>query len=329
MNAWDEDEPVEAKIISASVERAQKKVELNHFESRKHVLQYDDVMNIQREKIYGERRRALMGQNMRETALGMARDAALAKADESTPRALRREEWDTHKLYADLTRLFGSAMLARHLRADDLHNARTRDEVDAKILEAVEAIYAEREETLGEETMRGLERWQVMKSIDEYWMEHLAEMDYLRDAIWQEGYAQKEPVGVYRSEGFALFNKMLNEIRREVTESLFSMQLDEAGSTPGTSNPFADMDLQMLNEERLTPALPGDDDSLDDGAVLNKDADGDERERVLVQQSGAASQSQPLMATIEAGSTPNAHGDTSKMTRAERRKAERDAKKKK
>jgi hypothetical protein len=331
MNAWDEDEPVEAKIISASVERAQKKVELNHFESRKHVLQYDDVMNVQREKIYGERRRALMGQNMRETALGMAREAAIAKADESTPRALRREEWDTHKLYADLTRLFGSAMIARHLRAEELHSTRTRDEVDAKILEAVEAAYAEREAALGEETMRGFERWQVMKSIDEYWMEHLAEMDYLRDAIWQEGYAQKEPVGVYRSEGFALFSKMLNEIRREVTESLFSMELDGAGSTSSANNmmnEFAGMDLQMLNEDRLTPALPGDADGLDDGAQLNKDADGNERERVLVQQSGASSQSQPLVATIEDGSTPSAVG-TSSMTRAERRKAERDAKKRK
>jgi preprotein translocase subunit SecA len=332
MNAWDEDEPVEAKIISASVERAQKKVELNHFESRKHVLQYDDVMNVQREKIYGERRRALMGQNMRETALGMARDAAIAKADESTPRALRREEWDTHKLYADLTRLFGSALLARHLRADELHNTRTRDEVDALIIAAVEAAYAEREAALGEETMRGFERWQVMKSIDEYWMEHLAEMDYLRDAIWQEGYAQKEPVGVYRQEGFALFSKMLNEIRREVTESLFSMQLDEGGSTHGTANAmneFAGMDLQMLSEDRLTPALPGDADGLDDGAQLDKDADGDERERVLVQQSdGAGSPAQPLMATIQDGSTPGASGDAS-MTRAERRKAERDAKKRK
>src|SRR5690606_4722013 len=112
LNKWDEDEPVEAKIISASVERAQKKVELNHFEGRKHVLQYDDVMNIQREKIYGERRRALMGQNMRETALGMAHEAALAVAEKHAPRDLRREEWDTHKLYAGLAHLLGSAMLA-------------------------------------------------------------------------------------------------------------------------------------------------------------------------------------------------------------------------
>src|SRR5690606_10824617 len=148
LNKWVEDEPVEAKIISASVERAQKKVELNHFESRKHVLQYDDVMNIQREKIYGERRRALMGQNMRETAIGMAHEAAFAEADKHTPRALRREEWDTHKLYAGLTRLFGSALIARHLRADELHEARSRDEVDAFIRNAVEACYTEREAAL-------------------------------------------------------------------------------------------------------------------------------------------------------------------------------------
>jgi len=304
LNKWDEDEPVEAKIISASVERAQKKVELNHFEGRKHVLQYDDVMNIQREKIYGERRRALVGQNMRETALGMTHEAALAVAEKHAPKALRREEWDTHKLYAGLAHLFGSALLARHLRADDLHEAHNRDEIDAKIGAAVEAAYSEREAALGEETMRGFERWQVMKSIDEYWMEHLAEMDYLRDAIWQEGYAQKEPIGVYRQEGYELFNKMLGEIRREVTENLFGMQLGEPVSNL-VEDDLSGIDISTLNEERLVPALAGDVDGLDDGAVLNKSADGQANDRVVVQQSNAP------------------------LSRSERRKAERDSKKKK
>ncbi len=109
---WDEDEPVEAKLISKSIERAQKKVELNHFESRKHVLQYDDVMNVQREVIYRERRRALMGGDLHETVLDMAQKAAVAEAEKYCPREVKPEEWDTHKLYATYAKMFGAHAFA-------------------------------------------------------------------------------------------------------------------------------------------------------------------------------------------------------------------------
>ena len=308
LKQWDEDEPVEAKIISASVERAQKKVELNHFESRKNVLQYDDVMNMQREVIYRERRRALFGEDLRDTVLDMNQRAAIDEADKHCPKGLRREEWDTHKLFAGLTRLFGSALIARHLRADELHASKDRQEIDDRIAEAVGACYTDRENAVSADTMRGFERWQVMRSIDEYWMEHLAEMDYLRDAIWQEGYAQKEPIGVYRQEGFALFSKMLGEIRREVTENLFSMQLGDSQASVELDE-YSGPSLQMLSKERLVPALAGgDSDGLDDGAQFDKDADGGEGERVTVQQ--------------------GERGGAATMSRAQRRKAERDAKKK-
>ena len=97
LKSWDEDEPVEAGIISKQIERAQKKVELNHFEGRKHVLQYDDVMNVQREVIYRERRRALQGADIRDTVVDMAQKAAITQADTHAPRAVRSEEWDTRK----------------------------------------------------------------------------------------------------------------------------------------------------------------------------------------------------------------------------------------
>ncbi|MBV9469965.1 MAG: hypothetical protein JOZ57_12040, partial [Abitibacteriaceae bacterium] len=236
LNAWDEDEAVEHSWISKSIERAQKKVELNHFESRKHVLQYDDVMNVQREVIYRERRRALMGGDLRDTVLDMAQQAAIAEAEKHCPREVRPEEWDAHKLYTGLSRLFGAGLLTKHLKSEDLEQMEwvsLAGEVedlefnrDLRLRDMVAEIYTEREEQMGADAMRNLERWQVTRSIDDHWMEHLAEMDYLRDAIWQEGYAQKEPIGVYRQEGFALFQKMLGEIRREVTESIFSMPIE-------------------------------------------------------------------------------------------------------
>ncbi len=119
------------------------------------------------------------------------------------------------------------------------------------LYEVVEELYQDREKLVGEETMRALERWQVTRSIDDHWMEHLAEMDYLRDAIWQEGYAQKDPVHVYRQEGHSLFHKMLGEIRKEVAEGIFDADI-------GAPAPqmYAGPDLFGMQEDRVTTTLP-------------------------------------------------------------------------
>jgi len=283
LNKWDEDEAVEHPMISKSVERAQKKVELNHFEGRKNVLQYDDVMNVQREVIYRERRRALLGGDLRDTVLDMAQQAALGEAEKHCPRAVRADEWDTHKLYTGLGRLFGATSLHHHLNQEELAQITNRNEMDDKLKEVAESCYNEREEQMGEENLRSLEAWQVTRSIDEYWMEHLAEMDYLRDAIWQEGYAQKEPIGVYRQEGFALFQKMQDEIRREVTEAIFSTQNDMTLDALAYGGP----ELSELHEARLVQMLPMDDGGIEDGVQLDKDADGDDEdnEEILVSSS--------------------------------------------
>ncbi len=292
LNAWDEDEAVEHSMISKSIERAQKKVELNHFESRKHVLQYDDVMNVQREVIYRERRRALMGGDLRDTVLDMAQQAAVAEVEKFCPRLVRPEEWEPQKAYAGLGRLLGASLVGKHLKVEDLTDMHwmqlKSDDLMAQELfdvtlhdsrslyEVVGEIYTEREAQLGEPTLRNLERWQVTRSIDEHWMEHLAEMDYLRDAIWQEGYAQKEPIGVYRQEGFALFQKMLGEIRREVTESIFSFQ-----AQPQVQQSYAGPQMLGMQEGVLTQTLPMDN-LTDDGAQLDKDADGDDEDEPVV-----------------------------------------------
>jgi preprotein translocase subunit SecA len=164
------------------------------------------------------------------------------------------------------------------LHADELSALRSREEMDDLLNETVAKLYEEHENQVGAEYVRGLERWLVTRNIDEYWMEHLAEMDYLREAIWQEGYAQKEPIGVYRQEGFALFQKMLGEIRREVTEGIFSSQ-----NEPQPLD-FGAIDMGELQEGRLIEALGYEDDGMDDGVMLNKSADGDGDVQVLVRQ---------------------------------------------
>ena len=293
LKSWDEDEPVEAGIISKQIERAQKKVELNHFEGRKHVLQYDDVMNVQREVIYRERRRALQGADIRDTVVDMAQKAAITEADKHCPRDVRSEEWDTRKLYLGLGRLFGLAAIKAHIADDEALEEASWQELPDNALgnpsydlilrdgrglnEIVEKLYQDREHALGTDQTRGLERWQVMRSIDEHWMEHLAEMDYLRDAIWQQGYAQREPIGVYRQEGFTLFQKMLGEIRREVTEAIFAYDV------PDFEHEDASPELGEMVEARLVDAFAGDD-GLDDGALLAKDADGEDNDLVMTTQ---------------------------------------------
>jgi preprotein translocase subunit SecA len=291
LKSWDEDEPVEAGVITKQIERAQKKVELNHFEGRKQTLQYDDVMNVQREVVYRERRRALQGEDIRDTVVDMATKAALAEAEKHAPRDVRSEEWDTRKLYLGLGRLFGLSSIRAHVKEEELEDARWVERAGnalgnpdydfvlpsgAGLFEIVEKLYEERENALGTDQVRGLERWQVMRSIDEHWMEHLAEMDYLRDAIWQQGYAQKEPIGVYRQEGFGLFQKMLGEIRREVTEAIFAYDI------PDFEHEEASPELGQLMEARLIDAFPSDD-GMEDGFQPDKDADGEDGSLVINQ----------------------------------------------
>ncbi len=314
LKTWDEDEPVEAGVITKQIERAQKKVELNHFEGRKQTLQYDDVMNVQREVVYRERRRALQGEDIRDTVVDMATKAALAEAEKHCPRDVRPEEWDARKLYLGLGRLFGLAAIKHHVSEEQLEAGRWVERPGNAIgapdydfvlasgdglFEMVEKLYEERENQLGTDSVRGLERWQVMKSIDEHWMEHLAEMDYLRDAIWQQGYAQKEPIGVYRQEGFELFQKMLGEIRREVTEAIFAYDI------PDYEHLDASPEMGELMEARLVDAFPGDD-GLDDGFQPEKDADGEGFDPLDIHQHSR-------------GGTPGAGNPDAPMNRAARR----------
>ena len=144
LKSWDEDEPVEAGIISKQIERAQKKVELNHFEGRKHVLQYDDVMNVQREVIYRERRRALQGADIRDTVVDMAQKAAIAEADKNAPRDVRSEEWDTRKLYLGLGKLFGLAALKAQLEEEALEDAQWHELPDNSAGQSVLRFHSQR-----------------------------------------------------------------------------------------------------------------------------------------------------------------------------------------
>lgn len=222
MDRWPEDEPVEARIVSKSIERAQKKVELNNFEMRKQVLQYDDVMNIQREVIYGERRKALTGEDIQDTITEMLEKTVEAHIDRYCPAALERNDWELERLHRAMKHLFGACDVDEYVARDDLYTA-DRNGLRDLLIDGLKRAYADREARLTPDTMRELERWRVCEAIDDHWMQHLAEMDYLREGIGLRAYGQREPLLEYKREAFEMFQSLLDSIRFDVVEFLMSV----------------------------------------------------------------------------------------------------------
>ncbi|MGD9364658.1 MAG: preprotein translocase subunit SecA [Desulfobacteraceae bacterium] len=223
----EEGEPIEHGLISRAIENAQSKVEGHNFDIRKHLLEYDDVMNQQREVIYRQRRELLMGEDIHDTVLEMinekAEEIAAAFADE---RALA-EDWD-HKGLSDAvfkqfnTRLkpFGQDLL------DGLNQEGLAQEIYDHCMEA----YAEREKVIGKDTLRHLERVVMLQTVDNLWKDHLLSMDHLKEGIGLRGYAQQNPLLVYKKEGFELFQDLIERIKEETLGILFRIQLAEPQS---------------------------------------------------------------------------------------------------
>ncbi len=227
MNQWTEDEAVEHSLLTKAITNAQKKVETNHFEGRKQVLQYDEVMNIQRQVIYRERRRALMGANVRETVVDMAEQAALSLVEEFCPAALRPDEWQLHRLYQGLHRLFGQRHVTEYLTEDALEGA-SRDAIQDAVRDAIRRAYEDHERDITPEVMAEVGRWVLCDRIDDLWMEHLAAMDYLREGITLRAYGQKDPLIEYKKEAYEMFQGMMASLQAEVTQMVMSVVPEEA-----------------------------------------------------------------------------------------------------
>ena len=221
LRSWPEDEPLEAKMLSRAIESAQKRVELHNFSIRKHVLQYDDVLNNQRLHIYRMRRRILEGHDLRETALEFARQVVTEVIDEFAPRNAPPTEWDMQGLYQRLNMIFP---LEFFVKPPDFHFVR-RDELVSRVQEWVEQAYELREQELTPDIMRELERYFMLQVITRKWVEHLASMDYLREGIGLRGYGQIDPLVAYKQEAAQIFAETLSSIRRDVVMFLFHAQV--------------------------------------------------------------------------------------------------------
>ncbi|WP_288806986.1 preprotein translocase subunit SecA [uncultured Mitsuokella sp.] len=217
----DEDEPIEHKLITNSIEHAQKKVEARNFDIRKHVLEYDDVMNQQREVMYGERRKILFGENLRENIMGMVKHIIRAEMDQYANAQLYPEEWQLDGLIEDAEKIYAPQ---GRLKKEELA-AMSRDELQECLEKLAEEGYHNRELLFGEENMRELEKVVMLRVVDKKWMEHLEHMDMLRDGINLRAYGQRNPLVEYKIEALDMFEEMEADIQDQIASLMYHVSI--------------------------------------------------------------------------------------------------------
>ncbi len=211
----DEDTPIDAKILSGAVENAQKSVEGRHFRSRKNVLEYDNVMNTQRQIIYAQRQKVLDGEDLRENILSMLRSTV----DSAVADAIAENGGVNEGTVTTIATALGFCLPA------GLQITDKESDLADSVYAAAEAAYAQKEARYGAEVMRELERVVMLRVVDEYWMDHIDAMDDLKQGIGLRAYGQHDPVIAYKEEGFSMFEVMVEAIREETVRRLFLVQL--------------------------------------------------------------------------------------------------------
>src|SRR5580700_8485340 len=232
--------PIESGMISSRIENAQKSVEAQNFDARKHLLEYDDVMNKQRETIYGIRRSALEGKDQRDYVLGIAEDVARELVITFCPREQHPDQWNTTQFLAEMNSQFGIDVKAAGADPGALNH----DQLADAVVEAVTKRYEEKEKQFGADLMRWLERRIILDVVDGQWKDHLLSLDHLKEGIGLRGYAQKDPIVEFKKEAFVLFEDMMARIDNETIRYLFHIQMQQAEKHP------ADMQVRPEAQQR-------------------------------------------------------------------------------
>jgi preprotein translocase subunit SecA len=220
-----EDAPIESKMVSNAIRSAQTQVESQNFEMRKNVLKYDDVMNRQRQVVYGERRMVLEGADIKDQVATFVSDTLTAYVSMATSEGYS-EDWDLDTLWNALKTIYPISFTIEDLIARVGSRAGLDEEfLTAAVIEDCKAAYAKREESLGSEAMRELERKVLLSVLDRKWREHLYEMDYLQEGIGLRAMAQRDPLVEYQREGFDLFSAMMDAIKEEIAGFLFNIEV--------------------------------------------------------------------------------------------------------
>src|SRR5690242_17615786 len=217
-----DDQPMESGLLSKQIENAQKKVEEQNFVARKNVLKYDDVMNVQRQVIYEQRREVLEGNDVSEKVIEWIDEVVERTVTDFTQEEYA-EEWDLEALVKQMAGLYETEISVDELR-EDLGDI-SRESLTEEFQQDARDEYAAKEEELGSELMRELERFVILQVVDQRWREHLDAMDYLREGVHLRAMAQKDPLVEYRHEGHIMFEALGAAIREEVVVTLFHAQL--------------------------------------------------------------------------------------------------------
>ena len=220
----DDGEPIEAGLISRTIENAQSKVEGHNFDIRKQLLEYDDVMNQQREVIYRQRRELLGGDDIHDTILDTTGERSELIAGGVVDERAPASEWDMKGLAETVFKQFNFQMAPLD---EDTLNGLNHEGLAQEIYDQAVAFYGQREVAIGKETMRHLERVVMLQTVDNLWKDHLLSMDHLKEGIGLRGYAQQNPLLVYKKEGFELFQDLIDRIKEETLSILYRIQLAE------------------------------------------------------------------------------------------------------
>ncbi|MDQ4058882.1 MAG: SEC-C metal-binding domain-containing protein, partial [Actinomycetota bacterium] len=241
-----DDIPIEAKMVSKAIERAQTQVESMNFEIRKNVLKYDEVMDKQRQVIYGERRSILEGEDFRETAIELVTDVVEGIVDANANPDVAPDDWDWEQLFASVREVFPTTL---EPEAFDKQTADYEDLRERFLADALD-VYNKREQDMGSEQMRNIERLVLLNVIDNRWREHLYEMDYLQEGIGLRAMAQKDPLVEYQREGYDMFGAMQESIKVDFARYMFHVETvrrDEQRERPA----------RMRQERRQVPITAG------------------------------------------------------------------------
>jgi preprotein translocase subunit SecA len=212
--------PIESRLISKRIENAQEAREAQNFEARKHLLEYDDVMNKQRETIYSLRRSFLEGRDQKEFVLERARSISSWLVEAHCPREQHPDQWNSTQFGHEVLNQFGVDLKTAGIDLAALNH----DELDEKLLEKVAARYEDKEKLFGTQTLRWLERHILLDIVDAQWKDHLLTLDHLKEGIGLRGYGQKDPLVEFKKEAFTLFEEMMDRIDTEAVRFLFLMQ---------------------------------------------------------------------------------------------------------
>jgi len=217
-----DDEPISAKLVTRAIEKAQNQVESQNFEIRKNVLKYDEVLNKQRDEVYKARHRLLRGEDLSERALGMVADAVQDVIRSYANPDIHPEEWDWDSLEASIAQLYPSKLAGTFDK-----EAATYEQLYEDYLDEATAYYHQREDELGEERFRDLERLVLLSIMNAKWREHLYEMDHLREGIGLRAYGQRDPLTEYQREAFDMFSGMMATLKEEFVKYMFHVQVVE------------------------------------------------------------------------------------------------------